>query len=357
MATTFLTKLSESDYTLTSRLDSIKATTDKTKVSVSVVRDPEGEIDEFFTTTLYAFNGVVELSALGKLIEERFRAQNRISDMMSVVIDGVSLDFIALYCTFDMNSDFDYRSCFWTTSGTALVHRWSAISLAHHYNGSDEYNVKVVGIGPDGKIAMVERDFTRRGTSSIVSFSVNEILRFALNQTEYETEDAISKVSYFTITHGAIQKVFYLVDDPFYLTFCFRNFFNAPEYIDVVGKVKRKTVVDRDVAVCGGVSRQYNQVVNRSYEVETGPLTHDQALSIEQLIMSYDVELCTGPDDYNVIITDHTCEVDNDDDSLVTMKFTFRLVGDRPAFLDSELDALCPAVSGIFSEEFTAEFA
>jgi len=357
MATTFITSLPEDECVLTSRLDSILARTDKTKVDVSVIRDPDGDIDEFFSTTLFAFDGIVEVSALGKLIEERFRAKGRITDMMSVVIDGISLDFIALYCNHNLNSDFDYKRCFWTTSATSLVHRNSAISLAHHFTGSSTYHVKVVGRGPDGRLAMVERDFTRTAGSWWVSFSVDEIIRFALNQTDYEAGADIAEVAYFTVEYGNLQKIFYVVEDPFFLTFRFRNLFNAPEYLDVVGKVKRKTVVDRDTAICGGRSRQYNQVINRTYEVETGPLTPDQALSLEQLISSYDVMLIASADDYDIIITDHSCEVDNDDASLVTMKFTFRLATDRPALLDSEMDALVPSLSQIFSQEFTAEFA
>lgn len=357
MATEFITKLPLDDYTLTSRLDTIRARTDKVKVEVSVIRDPEGEIDEFFKTTLYAFNEVVELSALGKLIEERFRAKGRITDMMSVVIDGVTLNFIALYCTFDLNSDFDYRQSFWTTSRTSIVHRTSAICLAHHFTGSQTYHIKVVGTDFDGRIAMVERDFTRAAGSKWVSFSVSEIIRYALNQTDYETGEDIMRVGYFTIEYGAIQKRFSVVEDPDYLTFRFLNLFNAPEYVDVVGKVKRKTEANRDTAICSGCLRHYNQVINRTYEVETGALTADQALTIEQLICSYEVELCGRVDNYKIIITDHSCEVDNDDDTLVSMKFTFRLVGDRPALIDAEMDGLAPGISHIFSNEFTAEFA
>lgn len=218
----------------------------------------------------------MELSDLGKLIEERFRVKNRVYDMMSVIIDGIAADFTAIYCEYDLNSDFDYATCFWSASATGIVHSDSAVCLAHWSNGSTTYRVKVVGIGPDGNIAMVERDFTRNQYSLWVSFSVSEILQFALNQSDYETGDAISKVSYFAISYGDMQKVFYVVDDPEYLLFRFRNIFNAPEFLDVVGTVKRKTVADRNIAMCSGVARHYNRVVNRTYEVTTGPLTLDQ---------------------------------------------------------------------------------
>lgn len=357
MATEFIDRYAEDDYVLTSRLDSIRARTDKTKVTVRVVRDPDGDIDEFFSTTLYAFGGVVELSAVGKLIEERFRAQNRIQDMISIEVDDASLDFIAVYCTHLMNSDFDLRDCFWSTAPTAVVHRGSMVSLSHYDNGSTSYHVKVVGINEDGTIGMVEKDFSRSIYSRDLSFSVDSIIRYGLNQTNEETNGDLVKVSYFAVSHGEIQKIFYVVDDPEYLSFQFRNLFNCPEVVDVVGKVKKKTAVDRDTAICGGKMRQYNQVVNQTYEVETGPLTADQVLTLEDMIASHDVQLLMMPDEFDVIITDHTCERDNDDDTLMTMKFTFRLVGDRPMLLGREMDGLVPTRSHIFSHEFTAEFA
>lgn len=342
---------------LTSQLDTIRARTDKTKVNVSVVRDPDGDIDEFFSTTLYAFGGVVELSAVGKLIEERFRAQNRIQDMMSIIVDDVSLDFIAVYCTHTLNSDFNLHDCFWSTAATAVVHRGSMVSLSHFDTGSRTYHVKVVGINEDGTIGMVEKDFQRSAYARDLSFSVDSIIRFGLNQTTEETCGDLVKVSYFAVSYGAIQKIFYVVDDPEYLTFEFRNLFNCPEVVDVVGKVKKKTAVDRDTAICGGKMRHYNQVVNQTYEVETGPLTADQVLTLEDMMASHQVQLLTTPDEVDIIITEHTCETDNDDDSLMTMKFTFRMVGDRPTLLGDAMAGLAPDRRNIFSHEFTAEFA
>lgn len=358
MATKFLTSLSSDYPELTCNINSIRAQTDKVKVTATLVRDPEGEIDEFFSTTLYAYNGIVELVEVGKLIEERFREKNTLgTTMMACVIDGVQLDFNAQYCEVLMNYDFDLRDGFYTIAPTQIVHRHSVIRLSHWDNGHRKYRVQVVGIGPDGEVATIEREFTRSQGTDFVSFSVSEILRWALNQTDYETDDAISKVSYFSISYENAQKIFYLVDDPFYLEFYFRNIFNVYEYLDVVGTVKQKTKVDREIAVCSGYARQYDQKTERTYEVTTGPLTIDEARAVEQLIMSHDVELCCSDDFYKVLITDHTIEQDNDDSTLTSIKFTFRFASERVKFTSDEVSALAPSRSSIFSQEFTAEFA
>lgn len=249
----------------------------------------------------------------------------------------------------------------WWTLTVALaavvVHRNSAISLAHWNNGSNQYRVQVVGLDRDGNTEAVEKTFTRNAYSNHVSFSVNDILRFALNQTETETGGTLEKVAYFSISQGPMQKLFYLVDHPFFLTFGFRNMFNAYEYLDVVGVVTRKTKFDRDAAVCSGRVKQYNRSAERTYEVQTGPLTAEQVREVEQLIASRDVQLCTSADDYGVIITDHTIEVDNDDESMASVKFTFRFAGVRPMLIADDMGALMPSRCHIFSHEFTAEFA
>lgn len=358
MATEFINTYLSSDYPeLTCNIGSIKARTDKVKVTAKLVRDPDGEIDEFFSTTLYAFDGVVELVDVGRLIEERFRAKNVRNSMMICTIDGVDLEFVAQYCEALMNVDYDLCNGFYSCAPTQVVHKWSSICLGHWSYGHRNYRVQVVGTGPDGEVATIERDFTRSIYSDCVSFSVYEILKWALNETDSETDDAISRVSYFAISYEKAQKIFYLVNEPSYLTFNFRNIFNVWEFVDVVGTVKQKTKVDREIAVCSGIARHYDQKTERTYEVTTGSLTLDEAKAIEALVMSHDVQLMGNAQEYDILITDHTLERDNDDSTLCSMKFTFRFASERLQLTESEIDELMTLHTGIFSEQFTAEFA
>lgn len=352
MATTIIDTYPESSYTLTSRMDSIRALTDNSKVEVKVVCDPSGYNEEIFSTSLYSFNGMVELTDTGKLIEEHFRATGRIYDKVGIRFDEAELTVLALYCSYELPTGFDARSCFWTTASTSIVHRNSAITLTHHNAGAAMYHVRVTGFDAAGHTVVAEGDFSRNAGSGYVAFSVNDLLSFATGQGQ-----SMAKVCYFTIGYGNCSKLYYVADDPFFMTFRFHNLFNASEYVDITGTVKRKTEVERDIAVCGGLKHQYDQTINRIYEVTTGALTSDQVLTIEQLVSSYEAALCAGTRDYEIIITDHTCETDNDDDNLTTMKFTFQLVNDRPMLFDSELGSLVPTDHRVFSEEFTAEFA
>lgn len=357
MATVIINPPSIDSLVLTSAIYAIKASTDKSKVLVEVIRDPDGEIDEFFSTTLYPHNGEVELSDIGSLIEERLRLKKRFWDMMEIRFDGVPAEFTAVYCEDILDPEFDCNSTFLSLSAHSFVHRNSAISLGHWDNGTNEYQVRAVGLDAEGKIAFVEATFTRNMLADHVSFTVNEIIDFALNRSKFETEDVLASVSYFSISHGPMRKIFYIVEHPFFLTFGFRNMFNVFEYVDVVGVVNRKTNVERETAVCAGRVKQYNQSVARTYEMQTGPLTDEQFCELEQLIRSRDIRLCASGRDYDVIITDHTVEADNDNESLPSVKFTFRFADERPLLTASEMGALMPSSNHIFSQEFSAEFA
>jgi len=350
-----MTYLPADGYCMTAQLGVIRARTDKPKIQVQLVRDPGGADDVFFSTTLYAFGNVVELYDAGRLIEDRFRTLGRITDSVAVVFDGVSARFRALYCSHDLGIDFDCTSTFWTSSATAVVHRNSAICLAHHDDGSSLYRVNLVGRSADGSLAVAEAEFTKAPVAQYVFFSVDEIIKYALDGATPGHE--ISEPAYFSISHAQLRKTFYIVADPFYLTFRFQNMFNAPEYIDVVGRLTDKLSVERGLAVCAGRARQYDRTINRSYEVQTGPLTADQALAIGQLIASSGVQLCAASQDYDVLITDHECSTDNDDTSLRSVKFTFRFAGNSPMILESELGALMPAAGRVFSQQFTAQFS
>lgn len=355
MDTTIITTLPSTTPVLTSSLPTIEARTSKVRIPVEVTRDPDGDNDTIFTTSLYAYDETVRLGDLGALIEERFRTAGRITDTVEVKFDGVALRFTALYCEYALHSDFDPTKCFLSATEQSVVHPASTIALTHIADSADPYRIKIIGLDPDGNTVATERSVTRLpAQSGQVEFTVAEIMRLAFTSSGV----SFSRIAYFAITLGSMQKIFYIVDHPFFLTFSFRNFFNACEYLDVACVVTRKTVFDRDTTVCSGIVKLYNQSVQQTYEVHTAPLTPQQALEVEQLVGSRDVKLRAADGRlYDIIITDHTLEVDNDDEALPSSKFTFRFSHQRPRLYGDDMTALMPSSANIFSEQFTSEFS
>lgn len=350
MATQFITNLERNTPWLSSEINSIIAEVDTHAVEVSLIRDPEGEAYTFFRATLYEYDARVEITEVGRMIENEMLRQDIRESAFACVVDGAQMDFYVVYCEAILNSDFNLEESFYSTQQVRLVHDNSAIILSHANHGILPYRIKVAGTDADGKLVAVEKEVVRNLSNGSASFAVREIINWA-------TESGISQVGYFAISLRDAQVICFLVHDPFFLTFQFRNVFNAPEYIDVVGTVKQKSKVEREIAVCSGVARQYDYRTERTYEVSTGALHRDEARAIESLIFSRSVNIMCREGAVPVIITDHTVEQDNDDNELCSIKFTFRFVDERLTYTAQEIETMSPCRTNIFTEQFTEEFA
>lgn len=136
-------------------------------------------------------------------------------------------------------------------------------------------------------------------------------------------------------------------------TFYFRNCFNVWDWGTLPVATTAKTDVDRSVAIINGKSRFYNQSTAKTYEVQTGPLTSDEAQWIDQLFSSHDVFRiepdATNPEDPFVIvpilITECTCEMQDGDEKPNSVKFKWRYANNRPI-------VQLPASPGIFTSPF-----
>jgi hypothetical protein len=94
-----------------------------------------------------------------------------------------------------------------------------------------------------------------------------------------------------------------------------------------------KTKVNRSMAISQGRHSFYDQSVDKTYEVESAPMSQAEAEWVEQLFMSHSVRLGTASDPDTlpeVIITDSTCEIDDNDEKLHQVKFTWQFVDHCP---------------------------
>ncbi len=138
--------------------------------------------------------------------------------------------------------------------------------------------------------------------------------------------------------------------------FVFRNCFNVEEEMYYGKLTTTKTSVEHSTAVVNGVSQFYNQKTTKTYETETIKLTSDEAEWIDQFLSSY---LVYRPiynketKSYNrllALITASTCEIQDGDEKLNYVKFTWRFADNRP-FMQ------LPHYPNIFSETYNNTFS
>lgn len=360
MATEIITSL-DSAYNLTSAVYVIKARTDKDKVSVHLdcENGANGDIETFYSTTLYAFNGIVELVDVGSLIEEYFRLRHRVADMISIWIDDTSVDGVFLYCEYAVDPDFDPGTRLFLATNSQRVHHDSTVTFASSDHGSAfPFTIKAVGHREiDGKLAAVSFNLPVKLSNNSALFYVSDIIRYAMNAGGIEMgDDALIDVLYFSIEYGNLQKLCYIVPAAAYLTFEFNNIFNVQEFIDIVGTMTTKTEVSRDTAVCGGKSVQYDRNVTRTFQVETEPVPSEEIPMFEQFLTSHTIYLNLSGEEYPVIITDHTSEPSNDDGTLTTFKFSWRFADRRPMIFNTLVNGIIPVRRNVFTDTFSPEY-
>lgn len=364
MTTTEISYPADGSLNLTSMLDSVKVRTDAPSLDVKVYRCLEDDIDTaaFFSTKIYAFNGIVELTGLGRLIEEELRRAGLSYDYFEVTfgVNGFPI-FRALHCERLPLAGFDPRCSFLTCSDRSAVHEDTYIRLAWIDDSATatSYVVQVVGIDSSGAPCTSGRKFDIPG-SGFIAHQVKDLLDYALNRGDDGDDRAdMQEARYIAITMGRRQRIFFLAKDSSYLAFSFRNMFNATEFVDVPGILTVKSKYDRESAICNGLARQYDRKAERTYEVQTPALASWQVQELEQLIASRSVSLkvASAPEKWMpVLITDHTIETDNDDESLSTVKFSFRFASDRVPLTADEIARICHNGGGVFSTQFNPVF-
>lgn len=362
MATQFLQSYFDGmQYVLTSDISSLRASTDKKRIDVSMTCDNglDGCIETFYASSLYAFDNVVELPDAGSLIEEYFRLRNKVIDTVTIVFDDISVDVNCLYCEYAMPEGFNPENSFFIAAAAQRVHQDSTVAIAAVSRGdSVPFAIKAVGHSlSDGGLCAVEKSVVQPFNQECTTyFRVADVIQLALDNSDNSTAEPLRDVLYFSIDYAGIQKMCFIVPAPAYLTFSFRNAFNVEESLDVVGVMTTKTEVSRDVVVCGGHSIQYDRAIARTYQVQTEPLPQEEVCIFEQFLASHRVSLRLDDYECDIIIADHTCEPSSDDESLATVKFTWRFAGQRPRIFASLMDGTMPSRRKIFDDTFSPEY-
>ena len=133
------------------------------------------------------------------------------------------------------------------------------------------------------------------------------------------------KLLSYSIHAGKRSMTYYVTDDLPEVSFCFRNAYNAEEYLYVFGTTHFKTNIERKEAICQGRHSFYDQSVESRHEVTTVPLSMEEAHWYNELFISpkVTVEMSADYDAVPVLISDITSEISNRPDEKVRMKFSW----------------------------------
>lgn len=342
----------------TSSVGDITVATDTARLDISLWMDAS----QFYAVSLYAYDGKVTINDVGSLIEYQFRKKGYSIHQVTIKVNapGVTATLASkvmtcLYCEYNLPVS-SFSGTFLSLLNVQRTHIGSIVSLAT--DNPEELaaaTLTAVGSAADGSAA--SKTITLAAVASIASgayhchVSVDDIISELASLSP-----KITDLRYFTVDAADRQKTFYIDRHTDYMTLCFRNIFNFPEYIDIPGVTVTTTEVSRSDASLSGITTQYDTSTLRSYKVTTAPLMRSEAEAFPSIIESSDISIRLGKSDFPIIITDHTIEVSDDNAELNTMQFTWRFPDSRPRLFGSSLDPLLSGSDRIFTQEFTHEY-
>ncbi len=330
--------------------------------SVSVWLAPDAEdIDKaIYFTTLYAFNGKISIYELDQLIEEDMRRRGVVVYDYELHIGPLTIALQVLYCDY-VADGFNADCSFLTTLPTQRAYADS--------------NVLLTLVGDDSKPTLIrglmihdeDDTFSDDKHNRYEHFSVEtedamvagEVMSVPFDgwedrYTSYNSTDGVRLLNA-VISNGRRTKVVYFMPGKPDIRLVFLNCFNAYESIDLKGLMTEKTKVEKETAIVAGKRVAYNQRTEKEYEFVSEGLTDSEAVSIDQLLNSHKVWVFVDGKATPIIITDHTCENDNNNEAQPNIKFTWIFADQRP-LINPEAMAASLQKPGIFTQEFTYQF-
>ncbi len=309
----------------------------------------------------YALNGKATVTDISSLVEN-YLAGNTDNPLAEFVVEAsfddddelAEKEFTALYCNVatGMSDPADWlRQNFLTLTKSRRIAPDDFINLMWYASAKESLAFRVFATYVDAEGNRGTYSYVASGNGIVASggevFSQYIYLDQVCDKIKAATE--LSSVTLLSVTAQCGDRSLTCFVDksladivPFY----YLNCFGVPEHISFPRTTTAKVKCDRSVATLSKTSQFYDVTTSKEYEVESGPLTADECLQVEQMFTSplVRVPLTFGgiifETDfdalYTILITDFTSELSDSDEKLNSVKFTWRYADNRPKVNISE---------------------
>ena len=317
-------------FCLSSMLPDLRWSTDQAEVRVRLYYQHPAQI--LIDTTLTAAGGFVKLYETRELVERYMRHQG-IARLYPLFVQHYENQYwqgdgalTVLFCEKNLSlpnnstSEWMERNFLSTISVKPLPSIDEAVEQL--------YFVQPQGTPPNPSlhVSYINGDGNVETSDIMLSASYNPsatnlfVCEFSINSLLAQLTDAMAIVGV-TVSVGNRHMEYYRPARREHVAFRFLNAFNVMESAYLNAIVNRKTDDGRKLANVSGSLTHYDRKPVTEYEVETAPLSFEEASWIDQLITSPEVTLLDGT---SVIITNGTAECHNDNSELNKAKFTYK---------------------------------
>lgn len=359
MATSFVTEIPVIVYS--SDLHEIELRTDLDRVKIGLYVDGDYG-DEIYNTTLYQISGEIVIRDLNSIVELYMRANKasfKVLTLSCFDLDGNTLcetNLNVMYCFYKLPvvASVFCSSFFLTTLTSKRTYPHSTELLSFLANCEcDDMKAHCVYKNAQGQTLAATVILINLGYEGLcgdtVKIKYDEIVTL-LRQQGCEVDSLIA----YTIEWGQRTMTYYVHNLQPNICLTFRNCFNVPETVQFNAVTTTKSKVERSISMAKSRYSFYDQTTEKTYEVQSSPLTEQETQWIEQLAMSLDVRMGVADDILtlpSVLITESTIEMVDSNAELNRIKFTWRY--DDP---QAHNNTIAIPEDRIHTEEFTYQY-
>ncbi len=311
--------------------EKVVITTGSSSIEVSVTI---GE-DMVFSSTYFPFSGKVFVNDIRSIVETvmvdsridiatlKIEAKNQ--DGETAVVENIKVVYSNF--KFPEGSVAFLNRNFLTTRKSALVPRDGQVNLNHFRKAYEEGNntVLIYYSVPQtpGHVfeCSCELGAISATSTSVVTSNVNHDDFKQMVYNSLNIECTVLGVEY---RLGLRKFSIYFTDEKPTDVFTFTNAFNVQEKIYLFGATTTKTEVSQSEAIYGRKTQFYDETITVKHEVETAPMSFDEARWFSQLFTSKSVSRDLGEtSSAQVLMKDITSEVTDANKELISLKFSW----------------------------------
>ena len=344
---------------------------------LAINTDGDGEVEialtsdgsEVFSASYFPYNRQIKVFDLRSVVEMYMREND--SSLMDFAISATASSVTHQLCSFKvvyLEHRFDgdiaefLRNNFLTNTSSKRTSEKAVEHLHFFLDAGEQTSIRYEIVTRQGeeepRLTVIKQQMVVPQTATIIMVEVS-----CLAIREMASLDEDTKLLAYSVHIGQRAFTYYVSQHEPQVMLYFRNAFNRFECCQLEAVTTQIAESDRSIAVTNRISTFYNQRNEKKYQVETAWLTYEQAQWIEQLFYSHDVRMGTryGQEPGEVVpqllpkilITDFTCEIDDSDGELNTVKFTYQFA-DRRTYLQT--DYLTVDHDRIFTEQYDPTF-
>ena len=345
---------------------------------LAINTDGDGEVEialtsdgsEVFSASYFPYNRQIKVFDLRSVVEMYMREND--SSLMDFAISATASSVTHQLCSFKvvyLEHRFDgdiaefLRNNSLTNTSSKRTSEKAVEHLHFFLDAGEQTSIRYEIVTRQGeeepRLTVIKQQMVVPQTATIIMVEVS-----CLAIREMASLDEDTKLLAYSVHIGQRAFTYYVSQHEPQVMLYFRNAFNRFECCQLEAVTTQIAESDRSIAVTNRISTFYNQRNEKKYQVETAGLTYEQAQWIEQLFYSHDVRMGTryGQEPGEVVpqllpkilITDFTCEIDDADGELNTVKFTYQFA-DRRTWLQT--DYLTVDHDRIFTEQYDPTFS